>query len=587
MNSNIQVLIRWLLTAGLSVLFSAAPGLAFAADSDLAGLWESRRILGPTDSGPLLIRRSGNRLQAEIGAHQVEVSIDDDIVAFVLPDGAGFEGEMEESGNIRGHWLQPRSKLDGNVFATPVLLRPRPDGWSGELVPQPDTGTFYLLLTPGDGGLTAELINPERNLGIFQNLTRLARDGDALSAYGSFRGRGEDRVMLRGHYYPDEDVIALRYRGRGGNYDFRRIDAAHANGFLARPPNTVTSISRPPALDDGWNTASPADVGIDSARILNMIETEVLPAPTGPNDLSIHAILIARHGKLVVEEYFHGYHRDLPHDSRSASKSVTAILAAAVMQSGADLSWDTPVYATLNMDELLQREPERGDITLRHLVNMNSGLDCDDRNPKSAAQEDVLWDNADELDFYLHTLNVDVVHAPGKLAAYCSASANLAGGVIEASTDHSLLQLIDRLVAEPLDIRRYAVPVPPDGHPFMGGGTRWLPRDFLKFPQLLLDDGEWNKRRVLSRNNVQLLLTPEVKMDGGRDYGYLWWIEDYPYQGRSVRAHFMGGNGGQIAMLIPELQLSVVFNAGNYSSRVGFRIQEELIPKYILPAVTE
>jgi CubicO group peptidase (beta-lactamase class C family) len=149
------------------------------------------------------------------------------------------------------------------------------------------------------------------------------------------------------------------------------------------------------------------------------------------------------------------------------------------------------------------------------------------------------------------------------------------------------LQLIDRFVAEPLDIRRYSVPVPPDGHPFMGGGIRWLPRDFLKFPQLLLNDGEWNTQRVLSSTNTRLLLTPEVKIDGGRDYGYLWYTEDYPYEERTVRAHFMGGNGGQIAMLIPELQLSVVFNAGNYSDRVMFRIQQELIPNYILPAITE
>ena len=49
----------------------------------------------------------------------------------------------------------------------------------------------------------------------------------------------------------------------------------------------------------------------------------------------------------------------------------------------------------------------------------------------------------------------------------------------------------------------------------------------------------------------------------------------------------MGGNGGQIAMLIPELELAVVFNAGNYSDRVGFRIQEELIPNYILPAIMD
>ena len=69
------------------------------------------------------------------------------------------------------------------------------------------------------------------------------------------------------------------------------------------------------------------------------------------------------------------------------------------MQSGADLSWETSVYSLLNSEESLEREPQRHEITLRHLVNMNSGLDCDDRNPKSAANEDVLWDNADDLEF--------------------------------------------------------------------------------------------------------------------------------------------------------------------------------------------
>jgi hypothetical protein len=49
----------------------------------------------------------------------------------------------------------------------------------------------------------------------------------------------------------------------------------------------------------------------------------------------------------------------------------------------------------------------------------------------------------------------------------------------------------------------------------------------------------------------------------------------------------MGGNGGQIAMLVPVLQLGIVFNAGNYSDRVMFRIQEELIPEYILPSITD
>jgi CubicO group peptidase (beta-lactamase class C family) len=572
---------------GLIVSLPYQIAKADPSETDLAGLWQSQKIFGPVNSGPILIRESGNNLFAEISGQQVAVRRDDNEVKFALSGDSRFEGEIESNGNIRGSWLQPRSELDGNKFATPVRLLPHADGWYGVVTPQPDTGTFYLLLTAKDAGLTAELINPERNLGVFNQLSEVVREGDSVSIMGRFRGRGQDRLMFRGEYHPDEDVLALRYPGRGGAYDFDRIEATATSGFLARAATSDISLTPSPSLGDGWETATPADVGMDVEVIEKMIRTHVLEPPTSTHDLSIHAILVARYGKLVFEEYFHGFHRNLPHDSRSASKGVTSILAAAVMQSGANLAWDTPVYPLFDTGELLEQEPERRSIELQHLMNMNSGLDCDDRNPESAANEDYLWDHSAELDFYEHTINVDVVRQPGEVAKYCSASANLAGGAIAAAADQSLLRLLDRLVAEPMNINRYSVPHSPDGHPFMGGGIRWLPRDFLKFPQLLLDGGVWDGHRVMSSRDAQRLLTPAVTIDDGRDYGYLWWTVDYPFRDRTVRAHFMGGNGGQIAMLVPELQLSIVFNAGNYSDRVMFRIQEELVPDFILPSVTD
>jgi len=565
------------LVVGGVILTIVWPVGAHAAGDELAGLWASHMIHGPARSGRLLVRQSDGHYVAEIGDFRGRARIDGGRVTFSLPDGSRFDGRIGQDGDIRGHWIQPPSRLDGNVFATPVHLRAESGRWRGDVVPQPDTVTLFLLIGDSGGELTATLINPERNLGVFQDLTRVVRDGNAIALMGRQRGRGEERPMLRATYHPDEDVLALRYPGRGGGYDFRRVEPAMADGFLARRPGEKLSLEPPVLLGDGWKTGTPA------RPIVEMITEHILPAPTSAHDLSVHALLIARHGKLVVEEYFHGYYRDLPHDSRSASKSVTSILAAAAMRAGEPLDWDTPVYRSFGRNS----EPERDGITLRHLVNMNSGLDCDDRDPDSAANEDFLWDHAGELDFYEQTLDVDVVHPPGRVAAYCSASANLAGGVIEAATGEPLLQLIDRLVAAPLGITRYSVVVPPDGHPYMGGGMRWLPRDFLKFPLLLLNGGTWHGVRLISEQDAKRLLTPAVKIDGGRDYSYLWWTEDYAYKGGSVRAHFMGGNGGQIAMLVPELDLGIVFNAGNYSDRVMFRIQNELIPNYILPAVIE
>jgi hypothetical protein len=52
-----------------------------------------------------------------------------------------------------------------------------------------------------------------------------------------------------------------------------------------------------------------------------------------------------------------------------------------------------------------------------------------------------------------------------------------------------------------------------------------------------------------------------------------------------VRAFFAGGNGGQLVMGIPDLDLVIAFHAGHYSDPVLHKIQEELVPQYILPAI--
>jgi CubicO group peptidase (beta-lactamase class C family) len=58
-----------------------------------------------------------------------------------------------------------------------------------------------------------------------------------------------------------------------------------------------------------------------------------------------------------------------------------------------------------------------------------------------------------------------------------------------------------------------------------------------------------------------------------------------PLQGRKVRAFFAGGNGGQIFMGIPALDLVIGFTGGNYSDPALFIPQRVFVPQFILPAV--
>jgi hypothetical protein len=48
---------------------------------------------------------------------------------------------------------------------------------------------------------------------------------------------------------------------------------------------------------------------------------------------------------------------------------------------------------------------------------------------------------------------------------------------------------------------------------------------------------------------------------------------------------FAAGNGGQLSIGVPELDLAIVFTGGSYADAALFIPQKVLVPEYILPAV--
>jgi len=100
-----------------------------AAEPELAGLWQAQRIFGPVVSGPLHVRRIGDHLYADVAGQRALVTLNEGRMRFSLADGSVFDGHSDATGNISGHWMQVRSKLDGNVFSTPVDLVKSKEGW--------------------------------------------------------------------------------------------------------------------------------------------------------------------------------------------------------------------------------------------------------------------------------------------------------------------------------------------------------------------------------------------------------------------------------------------------------------------------
>jgi CubicO group peptidase (beta-lactamase class C family) len=184
-------------------------------------------------------------------------------------------------------------------------------------------------------------------------------------------------------------------------------------------------------------------------------------------------------------------------------------------------------------------------------------------------------------------LDVPMAWNSGDKIVYCSGKPNLAGGMLEKIAGEPLPEMFDRLIGRPLHMGRYHLFLQPTGEVYGGGGHRFTSRDFLKWAQLMLNDGKWEGRQVFTREWAEKSGAPlrVLSPRSGQTYGYLWNSVAYDYRGKKLHAFFAGGNGGQISMGIPELGLAIVFTGGNYADPVLFTSQRKYVPEFILPAV--
>ena len=87
-------------------------------------------------------------------------------------------------------------------------------------------------------------------------------------------------------------------------------------------------------------------------------------------------------------------------------------------------------------------------------------------------------------------------------------------------------------------LHHYYLNLQKTGDPYLGGGARFLLRDFMKLGQMMLDGGVWNGKRILSADFAKSAGAPHMELRGQNPekyaylamrYGYLWWTVNYPY----------------------------------------------------------
>lgn len=363
-------------------------------------------------------------------------------------------------------------------------------------------------------------------------------------------------------------------------------------GYVYSPPENT---------EDGWQTTSLESVGLFHSYFENLMDA----LHSRENHLT-HGILVARHGQLVFEEYFNGYRRDDQntlirfdrdeiHDQASSSKSFTSALLGIAIEKGFIRDVDQPVYEFFPEFDWLSTGPKTA-ITLKHMINMGSGLQWDQASyPPLDPRNDLILFATSQIPWYWY-LSRPLVDTPGEMMNYSEASINVVGECIRRASGMRLDHFCDEYLFEAMGITNRRWGVKSNGWVWASGDLFIRPRDMLKFGQLYLQGGVWDGEQLVPREWADTASEPYfifddsfmaherywaavADMDG---YSHAWWtLEAGTYREGAFTA---SGWGDQRIMVLRELDMVVVFTGGS-QWEAPFMTSHEMMVNYILPAV--
>ena len=578
---------RWTLAVMALTSLGAVPP---APQYDVTGLWGATLDSGPYARGAASIDGRANEWRALIAGYDVPVTRDGSRVRWSLPGDAGsFDGSVQRDGTIAGTWIQPPTRLSGDRYATPVRFRRgAARTWFADVRPLADQATVYLDVTrTSDGSMHAFLRNPEANIGRGRSFL-VTVDGTRI-LFANANDKGD---TISGRLDPKSNTF-VAFVDPVGTMTFSRRGRNDAVGFYPRTVAGAWSYHEPVPLGDGWRVGTIQSAGVSVRPIASMINT-ILNTPTvSARSPYVQSLLLARHGRLVLDEYFYGFDPWRTHDLRSAGKSFTGLMLGIAIDRRSPISLhETALEAFPQYPSVANEDARKRRITIEDLISMRSGLSCDDNDENSPGNEDRMYAQTAQPDYYRYALDLPMSTSPGEpTAVYCTAGINVVGGAIRTATRTSLIDFFARYVAQPLQISDYHLNLAPNGDAYAGGGAYLRPRDALKLGQLYLNRGIWNGHRIVSASWIDRSVKQHSAFAASayapsHGYGYAWHLFTVASAGHTYAEYMAQGNGGQLIAVLPDLDAVVGFTAGNYNNfPVWRRFFEDDIPKFIIPSL--
>lgn len=240
------------------------------------------------------------------------------------------------------------------------------------------------------------------------------------------------------------------------------------------------------------------------------------------------ALVALRDGEVIAELYFAGHTRTTPSMTFSVTKSVLSVLVGMAIDEGIVGSVDDPV--TRYLPEAAARGFDS--VRLRDLLTMSSGSDYRENDNPFGVHARLYWTPHLERE----TLAQRRVDPPGTVWRYKSGDAALVAlALTRALAGRSISAYAQERLWAPLGMEHDARWIVADD----GLERSWCclaatAIDLARVGQLMLDEGRWGGRSLLSREWVRRTtapregerasIDPASRRAGFVGYGSFWWL---------------------------------------------------------------
>jgi CubicO group peptidase (beta-lactamase class C family) len=324
------------------------------------------------------------------------------------------------------------------------------------------------------------------------------------------------------------------------------IPAASSGGLAGAATTTqpVPTGDAAAAPDAPWPEGSQVDV---NPAYQSLLANDALVGP------GMRGVLVISRGRVVAERYAPGFSQETPLLGWSMSKTVTAALVGLLVKDG---------KLTLDQAGLWPAGDGRERIRIADLLAMSSGLRFNEEYGAVSDVTRMLYLVPDAAGF---ARAQPLIHPVGEVWSYSSGTANIVSRLVQDTGGGP--GFVQERLFKPLGIQS-AVIEPDEYGTFVGSSYMYATaRDWGRFGQFLLQNGEWQGQPLLPAGFVDTMASPVAASAGEYGHGFVWlWGSDPVTPGKNPDTAFgippdtfyLSGHDGQTVAVIRSRQLVIV-----------------------------